>query len=115
MSVQKTNKIDYIIRCPHCGREYLPSEIFYPKHFFGYPMDIERTADGKIDFFSGKSIDPIEEYTCDNCLNKFKVSAKITFKSEPIIEDDINQMHTTKLFEDKLVLDETNLFEENAN
>ena len=78
-------------------------------------MDIERTADEKIDFFSGKSIDPVEEYTCDGCLNKFKVIAKLSFRSEPIREDDINQPHATKLFEDKLVLEETNIFEGSEN
>ena len=34
--MKQDKKIELII-CPHCGTEYLPAEIYYPKHFFGNP------------------------------------------------------------------------------
>jgi hypothetical protein len=48
-----------------------------------------------------------EEYECDNCLSKFKVTAKISFKSEPVKKYDMSKAYVTKLFDDKMTLDET--------
>lgn len=69
------------INCPNCGMEYLPSEIYIPKHFFGSPKDIERTYDGKIIQFDGTSIDTKEEYKCDGCGKSFYINAQIKFQS----------------------------------
>jgi len=44
-----------IIECPHCGREYLPAEIFVPHPFFGRPRDIVRDVYGHILDFEGNS------------------------------------------------------------
>ena len=38
-----------VIKCPHCGREYLPVEIFYPASFFGKPTTVYRDEQGKIE------------------------------------------------------------------
>ena len=42
-----------VIKCPHCGREYLPVEIFYPTSFFGKPTNVYRDEQGKIENISG--------------------------------------------------------------
>lgn len=36
------------IKCPFCDTEYLPGEIYLPKHFLGQPIDIERDIAGNI-------------------------------------------------------------------
>lgn len=74
----KTRKFE-IIECPKCGREYLPAEIFYPKHFFGRPYDIVRDVYGRILDYDGTSVDTCESYTCDKCMTQFNVRAKMTF------------------------------------
>lgn len=69
------------ITCPYCGTEYHAAEIYYPKHFFGKPEDIERTYDGKIKDHYGKPMNLKEEYTCDYCNKKFHVGAIIKFQT----------------------------------
>lgn len=72
-----TNKII----CPYCGQEYLPSEIYVPKSFFGTQKNIERSYDGKILDFDGKQMDLEEEYKCDCCDNTFFVEAQVKFST----------------------------------
>lgn len=68
------------IKCPNCGREYLPAEIYIPNAFFGRPNNIERDSfSGAIRDFYGKDMDLVEHYICDNCNTPFKVSAKVQF------------------------------------
>lgn len=76
------SKKDIKIKCPNCGAEYLPSEIFYPKYFFSDPKVIVKDSDGKILHYSGSNMQLKESYTCDYCLKDFDVTAKITFNSE---------------------------------
>ena len=71
------------IRCPHCGREYHPAEIYYPEEFFGHPVDIRKDENGVILSFSGKDMNLVETYTCDGCGNMFSVEATVSFKAEP--------------------------------
>lgn len=98
------NPVQYIT-CPHCGAEYLPAEIYYPNDFLGKPTDIEK-LNGKVESFLGKSMNLDETYVCDNCLTKFSVSAKISFKTVELAKYDMSKAYVTPLFEDKLTLDE---------
>ena len=41
------SQLNYI-KCPYCGREYTPSEIYVPKYFFGYPYNIMRNEKEEI-------------------------------------------------------------------
>lgn len=68
-----------IIKCPKCGAEYLPSEIFYPQYFFGKVSDIVKDNNGEILSYDGDSMDTSETYVCDFCRTKFEVRAKISF------------------------------------
>lgn len=70
-----------VITCPKCGREYLPSEIFVPKQFFGRPGIIQRDQDRNIIGFSGTSLDTQETYCCDKCDAIFNIKAKVTFEA----------------------------------
>lgn len=66
------------IKCPECGYEYLPCEIYYPQDL-GKATNIVRDMEGKIIYYDGSTIDTDAEYKCDNCNTVFKVDAKISF------------------------------------
>ena len=74
-----------IIRCPHCGAEYLPGEIYMPGSLLGQPDDIVKDAVGKIiyeDYFTeDREPNMIESYICDYCEKPFVIEATVTFKS----------------------------------
>ena len=67
------------IICPFCGFQYLPGEIYDPKHFLGQPKDIIRNNIGEILGHEGISMDLNESYTCENCEQQFNVTGKISF------------------------------------
>ena len=68
------------IKCPYCGYEYLPGEIYVPNNFLGKPNKIIRD-EGKIYSFEGIQQDLTESYICDNCNKNFLVIAKVTFET----------------------------------
>lgn len=88
-----------IITCPHCGREYLPAEIFVPKAFFGKPYDIDRYSDGKIDSYCGNTMCTQETYNCDGCGTTFKVRAKVFFNVEVDEKTNFNKEFVSKIFD----------------
>ena len=48
---------DIVIKCPYCNAEYLPSEIIFPKEFFGTPSEILKDpATHKIISYRGNSM-----------------------------------------------------------
>lgn len=97
-----TSKIT--IECPKCGREYLPGEIYLPKHFLGQPEAILRNNQGKIDDYDGLPMNLEEEFVCEKCGAHFKVQAKVSFKVTDLPKYDMSNSYRTSLFEDKLVL-----------
>ena len=97
---------DIFIACPHCGRQYLPAEIYYPDVFFGKPHDIDRLNNIKIESYLGKSMQLDEDYECDNCLKKFRVTARIQFKVDALSKYDMSKAYVTKLFDDQITLSE---------
>lgn len=101
----KTRKFE-IIECPHCKREYLPAEIFLPKHFFGKPMDIVRDIFGHILDYDGTSVDPVETYICDKCNTEFQVRAKITFLVEPTKLANFDEEYVSPVQKNTLFLSE---------
>ena len=73
-----------IIKCPHCGAEYLPSEIYMPGAALGRPEDIVKDSFGRIlyeDYQEGKEPDMLEHFICDYCEKPFVVEATITYRS----------------------------------
>lgn len=73
------------IKCPHCGAEYLPCEIFYPKHLLGVPENIIKDPLGKILYVEWRenyAADLTESFVCDQCNHSFVVSANISYKAE---------------------------------
>ena len=96
------------IICPCCGEQFLPAEVYLPDSFLGKPTEIIRNTSGKIDFFFGNNMDLDEEYVCDNCSNKFKIHANVSFETTSVKEKDRPAKHITKFNKkDKYNLEET--------
>jgi predicted nucleic-acid-binding Zn-ribbon protein len=75
-----------VIKCPHCGAEYLPGEIYMPGALIGKPVDIVKDSFGKIlyeDYESELTApDMIEHFTCEFCEKPFVVEATIAYKAK---------------------------------
>lgn len=79
------------IKCPHCGWEYLPAEIYYPQEFLGTPEGIVHDETGAVIGFDGEDMSTTETYVCDHCGKTFSVEACVTFKTtviKDIFDDD---------------------------
>lgn len=74
-----------VIRCPHCGAEYLPGEIYIPGSIIGQPDEVIRDSFGKIiyeDYYKEtREPDMIEHFTCEYCDKPFIAEATVTYKS----------------------------------
>lgn len=96
-----------VIRCPNCGAEYLPAEIYLPDYFLGRPCHIEKDhLFGKINNYEGRAMDTFETYNCDYCGVTFSVSAKIKFETKEIESTSFSKPYTTKIQKNNFVLDE---------
>jgi hypothetical protein len=73
-----------IIRCVHCGAQYLPGEIYMPGALIGQPEDLVKDSLGKIlyeDYSVDKEPNMIEHFICDVCNKPFIVEATVTYKT----------------------------------
>lgn len=86
--IKKESDMKYdIIKCPACGAEYLPGEIFLPKHFLGQPKEVIKDLYGKIKAVAGGIEQDLEEsYVCDKCDSEFVVIPTIKYKTELIFK-----------------------------
>jgi len=100
-----------VVRCPVCGQNYLPSEIFMPDSFFGKQRDITRNASGEIEFYLGDDPNYEEEFICESCLSKLKIHANLTFNVEVDNGENFDEDYSTPINKPKKIkLDETELF-----
>lgn len=96
-----------VIKCPNCGAEYLPAEIYLPNHFLGRPFGIEKDhLSGKVINYEGKAVDTFETYNCDYCGISFSISAKIKFETKEIESTSFNKPYITKIQKNTFLLDE---------
>lgn len=74
-----------MIKCPHCGAEYLPGEVYMPGSLIGQPDEVVRDSLGKViyeDYYKeSREPDMIEHFTCEYCNKPFIVEATVTYKS----------------------------------
>lgn len=96
-------KVYTVIKCPNCGAEYLPAEIYSPNYFLGKPSNIAK-HNGKIVSFYGETMDLKETYTCDDCDTKFTVRASVLFNTS--IEEDFEQDYRVNFAKAQFVMDE---------
>lgn len=71
------------IKCPYCGFEYHPSEVFMPDDFTGRPDNLVKDPLGKIlyvDYQTNYEPNPEEHFVCENCDRTFVVDCSITYK-----------------------------------
>ena len=102
--MKKLDNDKIVIKCPECGYEYLPAEIYIPNSFLGRPFGIEREyISGEIQDYFGSTMDLNEKYICDKCGKPFKVKAKIQFFTSSY---DINKEYYTSIKKEQLFLDE---------
>ena len=76
-----------VIKCPHCGWEYLPSEIFYSDSFAGKLVlgSVIRDPLGHILYEEyEEDCAPLaeEHYCCDNCGKPFVVELETKYNSK---------------------------------
>ena len=79
-----TSKKTPIIKCPHCGAQYLPGEIYMPGALIGQPDELVKDSLGKIlyeDYPEDREPTMTEHYICDYCEKPFVVEATITYKT----------------------------------
>lgn len=93
-----------VIKCPTCGYEYLPAEIYMPNEFLGKPKNIMRDENGKIIGFNGIKMNDTETYKCDHCDTLFEVVSTTNFVSKPV--GDFTSQYVTKLSNVKFKLEE---------
>ena len=98
------------IICPVCGQEYLPSEIFDPEAVFGKQYDITKSESGEIKFYLGDDPDLEEEYICDSCNTKLKITMNMSFDVKQFEEENFEEYSTKLERPKKIKLDENELF-----
>lgn len=82
------------IKCPHCGAEYIPEEIFYPDSVFNKNVKPIRDENNKLILVEEEYFNLEEEFECYYCGCKFKVTGTTNFKTEQI-EEKIFEEETT--------------------
>jgi endogenous inhibitor of DNA gyrase (YacG/DUF329 family) len=100
------NKNFITIKCPKCGYEYLPAEIFFPKSLLGSPKDIIRDDKGKIEFFNGETMNLHEEFECEECQTLFEVDATINFSCKHNNNIDFDEDYETTIYKNRIKLEE---------
>ena len=73
-----------IIKCPHCGWEYVPDEIYTPGEILGKSDTVLRAALGKViyhDYEEEEEPILVEHFVCDHCGKPFIVEATISYKT----------------------------------
>lgn len=91
-----------VIRCPHCGTEYLPGEIYMPGSLIGQPDEVIKDSLGKIiyeDYHSElREPNMTERFICENCNKPFIIEATVTYKTrEEAPENDFQSQYVSLL------------------
>lgn len=89
------------IRCPYCGAEFLPSEIYLRDYFLGKATNVERDDKNKIVSYQGIEQDLEETFNCDFCDKKFKVKADITYAVKGV---EFEEEFVTTIYKDRINL-----------
>lgn len=74
-----------VIKCPHCGSEYLPGEIYMPGSLIGQPDEVIRDSLGKIiyeDYYDDRAPELEEHFVCEYCEKPFVIEATVTYKTK---------------------------------
>ena len=95
-----------VIKCPHCGAEYLFEEIFMADDIVGTRHAI-KDEKGKIVFVEGDEPELLEEYVCDYCDKHFQVVANIVYYTNYTSEDTSwDDDYSVEIYKDRIELPE---------
>jgi hypothetical protein len=90
-----------VLKCPHCGAEFLPGEIFYPDNVIGGCTEIIRDPLNKIiyeDYREGEEPLEVEHFECPFCEKPFIARVHLTFETAKEDEALDFSEETVKLF-----------------
>lgn len=90
MKLNLNNNVGPVIKCPHCGWEYVPSDIFLPEEHIGKTDTVIRDALGKIlyvEYDEDNEPEQSELYCCDHCNREFIVEVECKYKATPQKEE----------------------------
>lgn len=94
----------YLIKCPHCGAEYLPNEIFIEGGLLGDAHNILKTSLGQVISFKGNYLDLNETYVCDYCNKPFIIVGKVSF--ETFAKQEFEEDYVKEIYENRVELQE---------
>ena len=99
----KTDKKEVItkglIKCPFCGAEYSPSEIFMPGELIGKADNVIKDPTGRILYTEwAEEPEATERFVCEQCEKTFVVEATISYKTRAEEEEaDFDNLETSLL------------------
>lgn len=93
-----------VVVCPHCGAEYLPSEILMEDGLLGDVSNIVKTSNGRLVGYNGTPLNIEDDYVCDYCSKPFGVRGRLCLESFP--KDEFEEESITPLFKDRIDLPE---------
>lgn len=79
-----------IIKCPHCGAEFVPSEIFMPGELIGKANKVIKDPNNRILYVEyAEDWEPatVAHFTCDVCDKSFTVEPVIMYKVKKEAEE----------------------------
>lgn len=97
------------IKCPYCGAEFVPSEIFLRDHYLGKITYVERDEKNRIvtdekgnpSHYVGIPQDMREEFKCDFCDKKFTVEAEVSYTVKGV---EFEEEYVTTIYKDRINL-----------
>ena len=92
----------HVAKCPYCGAEYLPAELFEPRPFFGSP-EVEKDGEGRIEYVGGEPMDAATDYVCDYCGKRFRAEMRFEVETAP---DDFEVEHSSEVYGGRMGLPE---------
>lgn len=93
------NLKQHIIKCPCCGYEYLPAEIFFD--ILGKPKNIIRAVNGEIDYYAGDKACLEESFVCEKCDTQFVTKCELKFITTKDLENDFDSDFETTISKNK--------------
>lgn len=89
------------IRCPYCGTEFLPSEIYLRDYYLGKANSVERDEKNKVINSQGINQDMDEEFKCDFCDKKFVVEGFVNYVIKGV---EFEEEYVTTIYKDRINL-----------
>ena len=88
-----------VVKCPHCGWEYLPGEVLYPESVVGVPTNtIVRDPLGHIlyeEYREGDEPSTQEKFICWHCNRPFLIDIDVNYSTKP--QEEILDFHDTSV------------------